>query len=382
MFELWKQQFIDKYLENADRLSTQKLDMVIELAGTEVNCVVETLTQQLTELFKVQGTSKIPVSCEYLLDNLNLHLCKKSDPVLFDQLFDLLKKLPDEKMRWTFELFQKSIKDWEKGLVHSTSEAEQSTSPIIVSRCNTIQNLYHDIDMNMTLDQLLDWLAVSETVTNYLMAIEAVGTWNQYNRDEQRNIPHIEVSLLYRKLKNMAEKRNWSPLPSQLSKYSISIFFGRNQWSNLDLSQFCSSPEDNSPYHLIGCVDTCVKPLSTVLSKEAKMIFHFKHPSVSSCTLPGECGFILKTVPSEAALWTLRLCTEKEDYLNEQVHFHDEFRAEDMYVFFNEIEDWLSFNSMFPLSWLGGFSADKILRWEFNRNIGPNSRFKVLYKFM
>ena len=39
MFE-YKQQFIDKYLENADRLSTKKLDMVIELAGTEVNYVV------------------------------------------------------------------------------------------------------------------------------------------------------------------------------------------------------------------------------------------------------------------------------------------------------------------------------------------------------
>ena len=40
----WKEQFIDKYLENADRLSTQQLDMVIELAGTEVDCVVQILT--------------------------------------------------------------------------------------------------------------------------------------------------------------------------------------------------------------------------------------------------------------------------------------------------------------------------------------------------
>ena len=238
--------------------------------------------------------------------------------------------------------------------------------------------------MNMTLDQLLDWLAVSETVTNYLMAIEAVGTWNQFNRDKQRNIPHIDVSLLYRKLKNMAGKRNWSPLPSQLSlKYSISIFFGRNQWSNLDLSQFCSSPEDNSPYHLIGCVDTCVKPYTT-LSKEAKLIFHFEHPSVTSCTLPGKCGFILKTVPSEATLWTLRLCTEKEDYLHEQVHFHDEIQAETMYVYFNH--EWTNYtrklyNSMFPLSWLGGLAADKIQTKESNCSFSPNSRFEVLYKF-
>ena len=380
----WKQQFIDKYLENADRLSTQKLDMVIELAGTEVNCVVQTLTNQLTELLKVQGTSKISVSCEYLLDNLNLHLCKKSDAVMFDQLFDLLRGLPDAKMRWTFDLFRKSTKDREEGMVHCTSEAEQSTSTT-VSRCNTIQNLYHDLDINMTLVQLLDWLAVSETVTNLLMAIEAVKTWSQINYNEQRNIIQIDVSLLYDELKNMAEKRNWSLLPSQLSKYSIYLYSGRNQCSNLDLSQLCSSSKDNSPYHVIGCVETCVKPLSTILSKEAKLIFHFKHSSVTSCTLPGECGFILKTVPSEAALWTLRLCTEKEGYLNEQVHFHDEIRAENMHVYYyNNLQHTFGrkqYHTMIPLSWLDGLAADKIKKWESICANGPKSRFKVLYKF-
>ena len=163
-----KQQFIENYLENADRLSTQKLDMVIELAGTEVNCVVQTLTNQLTELLKVQGTSKIPVSCEYLLDNLNLHLCKKSDPVLFDQLFDCLFGLLDENIKWACELFRRSIKEREGGMGEHTSDAEQSTSTSTVSRCNIIPNLYHNLDMNMSLDQLMDWLALSETVSNYL----------------------------------------------------------------------------------------------------------------------------------------------------------------------------------------------------------------------
>ena len=42
--------------------------MVIELAGSEVNCVVETLTKQLTELIKIPD-SQLPLSCKYLLDN-------------------------------------------------------------------------------------------------------------------------------------------------------------------------------------------------------------------------------------------------------------------------------------------------------------------------
>ena len=377
----WKQQFIDKYLENADRLSTQKLDMVIELAGTEVNCVVETLTNQLTELLKVQGTSKIPVSCEYLLDNLNLHLCKKSDAVMFDQLFDLLRGLPDENMRWTFDLFRKSMTEEEGEMRQNITEAEQSTSRTM-SRCNTIQNLYHHLDLDMTFNQLMDWLAVSETVTNLLMAIEAVKTWSKFD-DEKRNRFHIDVSLLDGKLLNMAEKRNWSLLPSQFSEYCFYLYFGYRAYE-LNLSRFCSSSDDNSAYHVIECVDTSVKPLSTISSKETKLLFHFKHPSVTSCNLPGECGFILKTVPSEAELWTLRMYTEKEDYLNEQVHFHDEIRAENMYVYYYHLQSTSSrieYHNMIPLSWLGGLAADKIQKWENLYAFNPNSRFKVLYKF-
>jgi hypothetical protein len=105
----WKQEFIDRYLENADRLSTKKLDMVIELAGTEVHCVVRTLTNQLSEQLIVEGLS-LPVCYKHLLDNCDLSRCRESDRALFDRLFDVLGKLPDDKMRWTFELYQKSSK--------------------------------------------------------------------------------------------------------------------------------------------------------------------------------------------------------------------------------------------------------------------------------
>ena len=218
------------------------------------------------------------------------------------------------------------------------------------------------------------------------MAIEAVKTWNQFNRDKGNH--STEFYLFYDNLENMAECRNWSLLPSQFSRYIISLYSANNMCEAylFDFSRFCSSPEDNSPYHVIGCVDTCEKP-STVLSKEAKLIFYFKHPSVTSCNIPGECGFILKTVPSEAALWTLRLCTEKEDYLNEQVHFHDEIRAENMHIFFHHEWEQCSIISnysnyiIFPLSWLGGLAAYKIKTLECRRSIGPDSRFKVLYKF-
>ena len=135
-------------------------------------------------------------------------------------------------------------------------------------------------------------------------------------------------------------------------------------------------------FTIINCVKTCKQPLF-LLSKEAKLKFHFKHPSVTSCTLPGKCGFILKTVTSEAALWTLRLCTEKEDYNNESVHFHDEVQAENMHIYFCRVYNGDTYN-VFPISWLGWLhstdAADKRNNWESDFSYSHNNRFKVLYK--
>ena len=103
-----------------------------------------------------------------------------------------------------------------------------------------------------------------------------------------------------------------------------------------------------------------------------------KPPSTPQCDLPGQCGFILKTVPDNTALWKLALCTGDEDYRNESVHFHTEFMANDMHIFFHR-------NSYFyPLSWLSWlYSSDAAQQrndWESKFRIHDHDgRFKVLY---
>ena len=208
----WKQEFIEKYLENADRLSTQKLDMVIELAGCEVECVVQTVSNQLLEVLKVQGSINIPVSCEYLLDNLNLSLCFTSNRVLFDQLFETLKGLPDEKMRWCFDLLSRSTKM--STLDDCAATASEVRSTTVVSRCNTIPNIYHDLDFNLSFEELLEWISVSEDVTSLMMAIEAVSTWCQYRYLKYQKIAYkVNTDILSTKLTDIAGRRGWSLLP-------------------------------------------------------------------------------------------------------------------------------------------------------------------------
>ena len=370
----WKQEFIEKYLENADRLSTQKLDMVIELAGCEVECVVQTVSNQLLEVLKVQGSINIPVSCEYLLDNLNLSLCFTSNRVLFNQLFATLEGLPDEKMRWCFKLISKSNNISSLDDCFATASEVRSTT--VVSRCNIIPNIYHDLDFNLSFEELLEWISVSEDVASLMMAIEAVWTWCLYRHRYQNIHYYFNTDILSTKLAAMAGIRGWSLLPPEFNTFTIN-FVGYV----LNLGPLALSQEENNDHVIINCVDTCKQPLR-LLSKEAKLKFHFKHPSVTSCTLPGECGFILKTVPSEAALWTLRLCTEKEDYNNESVHFHDEVQAENMHFYFCRVYNCVTY--VYPISWLGWLhskdAVDKRNEWERTFGYSNESRFKVLYK--
>jgi len=174
----------------------------------------------------------------------------------------------------------------------------------------------------------------------------------------------------------MAGRRGWSLLPPEFNRYKIDLV---NSW--LNMGPLVLSQGKKNDHVIINCVDTCKQPL-LLLSKEAKLKFHFKHPSVTSCTLPGKCGFILKTVPSEAALWTLRLCTEKEDYNNESVHFHDEVQAENMHLYFCRI--YSSGTYVYPISWLGWLhskdAVDKRNKWETYYRFDVKSSFKVLYK--
>ena len=294
--------------------------------------------------------------------------------------------LPDEKMRWTFKLLSKSNRKYASSDPLAVP-AKESGSKTVSQLCNTVPNLYHDLDFNSTYYELLKWLSASEKVTSLLMAVEAVCTWNIHRCFVIKKSCFVNTTVLSEKLSDLIKLRCWSLLPQQFYSWYLALY-GQGQQTQ-SLSQFCVSSEDKSSYCIIDCVDVCRKPL-TLLSKESKLIFHFNHPSVTSCNLPGECGFILKTVPSESALWSMRLCTKKEDYINESVHFHNEILAEKMHVYFDKKYNNDSY--LFPLSWLfwlsfntNAYETDEMIR---QRNtleskfiFRSGSRFKVLYSF-
>ena len=408
----WKSQFFEEYLIKAERLSKQKLDMVIELAGNDVESIVQILTRQLTDLVLNQG---LPTYCEYLLENSDLSLCRQSNKLLFDELFDMLDNLPDEKMRWTYGLLKKNSKKNVQKCDEPTPLLAVSTHPLIPSnegdimkensknnsenrddprpvstfsliprkkKPNMIPNLYHSFDMDMSFDEVYQWLLISDEIDSIILAIEAITTWNWYRCFKKSATTvkfDVDLEVLQGMMEGLRSIRGWCKLPHSFSSYHC--------LGGGSLSYLCSSSREETTYlYLTPELSlTSEKQGMEALRSSTKLMFRFKHPAVGSCNQPGQCGFILETVRSSLSLWKLRLCTKEDDYASGRIHFHNEIRAENMHVFVRGVQVGLTTSIipvLYPLTWLGFLwnekeILEKLINW--TRSSSFRS-FGVFYK--
>ena len=379
-----KQLFLKTYLGkiDGDKLTATKLSMLIEVAGEEVHYLIQSVIDQLKLLKSPDnsGTSLSFSSC-YLLENCNISLCRTSDPELFGQLFDLLGELPNEKMKWTLDLYRKAVEkpcSPGKETIFSCSSSRSSSSmKSIKIRSNIIPNLnqcYFNLDLSF--NKLKEWLTTSKEVSSLLLAIELVMIWIQEQNGTETAAFNTLLNILWR----IKEKRNWSLLPEEFNDYTVFLPVRTmskrmtTESMKFDWRPYCSSGQQNQRGVIINCTKNSLQPLK-LLSKENKLTFNFKHPSIIKCNQAGDCGFILKTALCGTGLHKMRLCTNTADYANESVHFHEEIEAEKMHVYFHEeihspekgIE-----KTFYPISWSGKSQLEgKIFK--------SCARFKVLY---
>ena len=323
---------------------------------------------------------------KYLLDNIDLSLCLKSCGVVFCHLFEILQELPPDKMKWCNGLLLDANK---RSLMHSdcstcTVLPKVRTTADVMVRCNTITNLYHNLDFNLKFDELLE-SRISESihVTSLLMALEAVCAWNYHHHYIVGEKTVVDADLVKLRLKldsRLITRRGWSPLPREFQSHCLRLYTKKcNRSSSIALPMNSNwiAPQDSSEFVVLKCVETFKDPFRP-LSRSSRLIFHFKHPSISSCNLLGDCGFVLKTVQSAAALWKLELCTEDKEYCDEFVHFHEEIRAEKMHILFMR----RAFNKfmMFPLTWLNHVSSSQERdRWSNQLSFDYGGKFEVVY---
>ena len=108
--ESGKKMFISKYLSEISSLSACHLDMIVSLAGSDIDSIVEPLKELLLKQLGVKETA-ISDECKYLLNKCDLSTCRRYSSKLFEQLFDVLQELAgnsSEDMKWVFQLHRKS----------------------------------------------------------------------------------------------------------------------------------------------------------------------------------------------------------------------------------------------------------------------------------
>ena len=373
--------FLKTYLKNGNKQTATELSMLIELAGEDTHYLIQNVADELSRSKSINnsGTS-LSFSSSYLLDNCDISSCRAIEPELFGRLFDLLGELPNEKMKWTLDLYRKAVEKPSNPGNRASRNCFKSSMTSIKKRSNMIPNLdLGNSNQDWSLDEFINWLATSIEVSSLLLAIEAVITWIRQRNICTKTDVFAELMTILHQVKDV---RNWSLLPEDFNEYSVYLpvlITSKRKTSELmkfDFGPYCSSGRQNHRSVIIDCAKNSHDPFK-VLSTENKLTFHFKHPSITNCKQVGYCGFILKVKkePCETGLYKMSLCTDEVDYANESVHFHEEIRAGKMHVYFYE-----EFHSpekgvakkFHPISWFGKSQ----LKGMFFKSC---ARFKVLY---
>lgn len=251
----------------------------------------------------------------------------------------------------------------------AAKESPQSSSEDDESNTNQfLLHLGHEFDFGMTLEDLVRWISASEDVTSLFMAVEAIATWRQHNIKKMLKLRPIVLIKLYERLKNLAKERGWPLFPQQLQDY---IFFFTDKQKVVDwftLSQICVPTEVDVKSHVIlKCLTKYDEPFNALCSK-SKLVFQFEHPAVAPCKQLSECGFILETIPKSKyhlnCIGDVMLCTDKREYVKEDMHMHDVINVDKMHLcFISTPEKSEKQNMLLPLSWLGWITRSSLEDW-------------------
>ena len=342
--------FIRNYLVDLNSLSTQQLDLIIELSGTSVEYIVEPLTEQLTASLE-KGEDKVPANCKYLVENCELHLCQIHHRNSCERLFDVLQELNDQcqaDSRWVFKIHRKTMGATLNmavlpGVPDIAESAERAATSALTPY--SIPNLFHTIDYKMSFDEVVDWLGNSEKVKILIMFVEGLWTWMLSN-----NYKHKSPAEVLPRLIEIKERRGWAHVHSSWLKMWWSE--NNNLISIVKKSQrLCTDKYDYTSKWIAVSSDLTYKDLTSIFEKETKICFKLRGECREldkiNCINDGRCGFLLKTVPAKDGA-NVVLCTDPAEY-PDNMHFHKEFQAKDMHL-----TAYIKFSYVIiPLSWLG-----------------------------
>ncbi|KAL5251816.1 hypothetical protein ACHWQZ_G014834 [Mnemiopsis leidyi] len=299
---------LSDYLSDISVLETGRIDALLKLGGVDTDLFLQSVLQNL------ENKKELNLKLKYLLNGINSAYSRERNEVLFLEVMDTISNLPEISVN-DMRFVQKLMSDTAR-LVRSRKEERKNRKTVVwdvmkdfvlFDNCNTVDDVLKAI--------------TDDRVTSMFMVVELlfyVCRLNVLNSEE------LQVFLT--SLENLCRQKKLQKVSRQfICNITTTLNYSEREESKLLINLLNKIKNNNLlSTHNGNVIIKCDKNLDT------EYLFTYKHPLSANCTqIDSKCGFILRE--SKEDNFTIRLCTEREEYENTGIHTHDDISASDMY---------------------------------------------------
>ena len=301
--------FISDYMSDLDKLESGQIDIMLDLGGCD------TKTFLMIILHNVSGHTKLSKNVQYVLENMNLVLCYELNKELYLQVVETISDMSEisvTDLRFVNKLMSNTAR-----LVDSRKEEEKE-------RTTELLDVKKKKELHRSCKTAADITkAVSEDrVTSMFDVIDLL-----YNNFRKHTPTNEELQVFTDSLTEACVNKKLQKVSRQ---YLHSIISGL-KYSNREQSKLLITLLTE----IEKSEEMCTNNENVIIKRHeiitaTKELYMFKHPLSVACTKSdSKCGFIIRY--REQDNWTLKLCTDEDDYADTGIHLHDVISTRDMY---------------------------------------------------
>ena len=312
--------FIRQYMEPVDAMEIDQLDLLMRLAGSDTETVLEILFNHISYIQSLDKNTR------HLLQILNLPLCYKRNTTLFCQIFQGIANMADTSDGETKSMFNLMLK---------LSLAAKTQG--IVKKSTTILNIPNWYKLHKECAQLGDILVkVEKCEIGSMFAVTdlLIGVTFQNPPTVEEGTRFLEMLTVLCKDRNVMKVcEGYLDLVISAVKCSTND----TKVNLIKILEMVKDSEDLSSVHdyvqLTGGINPSYQPFSLthLYSEKNSIACEYQHIAARDCKQVGMCGFIIKHSPCYAN--NVELCTEEKDYANTGIHYHGFVEAQDLWYY-------------------------------------------------
>ena len=312
---------ISKYLDDLDKLDQFQISALLELGGSNSELFLKNILQNVTT------KNALSENAIYLLQKMDF-LFNDADNDLYTELLDTASKLPDlslETMKLVLQLTADTMKT-----ANSVSKKKKKSDENTVIK-DGLEILLFNIETD-PLKGITDLLSDGKIWSMYVVVEHLLLICCKYapsNKESQIFITALENIVSCKEVRKVSYKY----LDLCISVLSLSRL--REKVNLIELLEMIRKNKKLATYNesILLRQD---RTIEVVRGKHDKLVFTYKHPGISTCTMSGQCGFIVDRFTqfyNGIHSWKEQLSVNDEDYNETGVHYHNVITARDLYTY-------------------------------------------------